>query len=249
MTSALIGHRGEPDNWPENSIAGFEAVLAAGASYIETDVQLTTDGVPVLSHDPSLLRVTGQDVMLTTSCYEDIRNIPAGYATRFGNKFHDCRIARLEQFVELLQRFPKARAFIEFKHASLIAHGYARVIETVMDLIRPVVGQCIMISFDYKALLYLRSHYQTPVGWVLPEWSELNRSQAAALSPEYLFCNRKRLPPEKEPLWPGSWQWAVYTVNDPDDARAFLQRGIQLVETNVIRRMLLETGLETDRHD
>ena len=243
MTSTLIGHRGEPDNWPENSLAGFEAVLADGARYIETDVQLTADGIPVLSHDPSLLRVTGQDVMVTTSPYEDIKNIPAGYEERFGKKYHDYRLARLEQFAELLLQWPDARAFIEFKDASLIAHGYPRVIDTVMDIIRPVAGQCIMISFDYEALQYLRSHYQTPVGWVLPEWSDSNRSRAVTLAPEYLFCNRKRLPPDTEPLWPGPWQWAVYTVNDPADAQVFLQRGMQLIETNVIRQMMTEPGL------
>ena len=249
MTLTLIGHRGEPDNWPENSLAGFEAVLAAGASYIETDVQLTADGIPLLSHDPSLLRVTGQDVTITASSYEDIKNIPAGYEERFGKKYHDYRLARLEQFAELLLQWPAARAFIEFKDASLIAHGYPRVIDTVMDIIRPVAGQCIMISFNYKALQYLRSHFQTPVGWVLPEWNDSNRSRAETLAPEYLFCNRKRLPPETQALWAGPWQWAVYTVNDAHEAQTLLQRGIQLVETNVIRHMMTEPALESGSHD
>ena len=35
----LIAHRGEPETWPENSLAGFAGVLAAGARHIETDVQ------------------------------------------------------------------------------------------------------------------------------------------------------------------------------------------------------------------
>jgi len=249
MTLTLIGHRGEPDNWPENSLAGFEAVLAAGAGYIETDVQLTADGIPILSHDHSLLRVTGQDVCITASSYADIKNIPAGDEEHFGNKYHDYRLARLDQFVGLLQQWPAARAFIEFKDASLIAHGHARVIDTVMDIIRPVAEQCIMISFSQEALLYLRSHYQTPVGWVLPEWNDSNRSRAETLAPEYLFCNRKRLPPATEALWTGPWQWAVYTVNDANEVQTFLQRGIQLIETNVIRHMMTELVLESGNHD
>ncbi len=59
MKPLLIGHRGEPETWPENSYQGFEAVLRAGACYIEADVQITADGVAVLSHDPSLLKITG----------------------------------------------------------------------------------------------------------------------------------------------------------------------------------------------
>ena len=249
MTSVLIGHRGEPDNWPENSLAGFEAVLAAGASYIETDVQLTADGIPVLSHDPSLLRVTGQDVTVTATPYATIRTIPAGYEERFGSKYRDYRLARLDQFVEVLKQWPAARAFVELKDASLVAHGHARVIDTVMRTIQPVADQCVLISFDYESLMYLRTHYQTPVGWVLLQWSDSNQSRAETLAPEYLFCNRKRLPPDSVPLWQGPWQWVVYTVNDASEAKAYLQRGIQLLETNVIRQLMSDPDMETDSHD
>ena len=56
---ALVAHRGQPQSYPENSLAGFEHALQAGASYVETDVQITSDGVPVLSHDANLLEISG----------------------------------------------------------------------------------------------------------------------------------------------------------------------------------------------
>ena len=31
MKDILIAHRGEPENWPENSLPGYQAVLEAGA--------------------------------------------------------------------------------------------------------------------------------------------------------------------------------------------------------------------------
>jgi len=130
MKDVLIGHRGEPDSWPENSLAGFEAVLSAGARYIETDVQLTADSIPVLSHDSSLLRVTGQDLVITATAYDAIRAIPAGYPEVFGDSYQDFRITRLDEFVKLLQQWPRAKAFVEIKHASIIAHGEAHVVDT-----------------------------------------------------------------------------------------------------------------------
>ena len=241
MKDVLIGHRGEPDSWPENSLAGFEAVLSAGARYIETDVQLTADSIPVLSHDPSLLRVTGQDIIITATKYETIRTIPAGYPERFGDRYPDFRIARLDELVGLLQHWPQVTAFIEIKHASLIAHGQTHVIDTINDTIRPVASQCVLISFDYAALVYSHQHYRIPIGWVLPEWSAANRSRAAELGPEYLFVNRKRLPAASEPLWQGPWQWAIYTINDAAAVQAYLDRGIQLIETNAITRLLPES--------
>ncbi len=54
MIPDLIGHRGARSLFPENTIAGFRAALAAGVSQFEIDVAMTGDGVAVLSHDPRL---------------------------------------------------------------------------------------------------------------------------------------------------------------------------------------------------
>jgi glycerophosphoryl diester phosphodiesterase len=52
----IIGHRGASAVAPENTIAAFEAAIAAGADGIEFDVRLTNDGVPVVIHDETLYR-------------------------------------------------------------------------------------------------------------------------------------------------------------------------------------------------
>ncbi|MEV7596593.1 glycerophosphodiester phosphodiesterase [Kitasatospora sp. NPDC089797] len=54
----VIGHRGAPRSAPENTMAAFEAALDQGADWLETDVQTTRDGVPVLMHDPTVDRTT-----------------------------------------------------------------------------------------------------------------------------------------------------------------------------------------------
>jgi glycerophosphoryl diester phosphodiesterase len=53
-TFDLQGHRGARGLCPENTLPSFEAALDLGVTSIETDVQLTADGVPVLCHDPDL---------------------------------------------------------------------------------------------------------------------------------------------------------------------------------------------------
>jgi len=244
MKPILIGHRGEPETWPENSLLGFQSVLEAGACLIETDVQITADGVAILSHDPSVSRITGTDLQITATDYNTLRALPAGYPERFGDQYQDLPIARLEELVDLLQQWPDARAFIEVKQASIDAHGIHKVVDTILDTIAPVLPQCILISFDYDILVHVRQHCQLPIGWVLREWSSDSRDHALKLAPEYLFCNRKRLPAETEPLWPGPWQWIVYTVNTASEVSPFLQRGIQLIETNCIRQLLSEVTLK-----
>ncbi len=55
----VVAHRTCPRDAPENSLEGIAVAAAAGANYVEVDVRLTRDGVPVLLHDPLLLRTTG----------------------------------------------------------------------------------------------------------------------------------------------------------------------------------------------
>jgi glycerophosphoryl diester phosphodiesterase len=52
----VIGHRGTPDD--ENTLRGLRDAVAAGAAGLEFDVWWTSDGVPVLSHDPTVDRTT-----------------------------------------------------------------------------------------------------------------------------------------------------------------------------------------------
>ena len=244
----LIAHRGEPETWPENSLAGFAGVLAAGARHIETDVQLTRDGVAVLSHDPSLDRMTGHDLVIATSDYAAMRDLPAGEPDRFGIRFAALRLARLEEFTALLQQWPQANAFVEIKPASIAAHGIETVVNKVLQLLGPVLSQCTLISFDLAALAYTRTQTQLPIGWVIPEWTPANQELATVLAPQYLFCNRKRLPPADEPLWPGDWHWVVYTVNEATEIAQFTARGIHMLETNNISALLADPRVSGAGH-
>ncbi len=51
-----IGHRGASGYAPEHTIASYDLALELGADYIEQDLQLTSDGVLVVLHDPTLDR-------------------------------------------------------------------------------------------------------------------------------------------------------------------------------------------------
>jgi glycerophosphoryl diester phosphodiesterase len=55
---AIIAHRTSPLDAPENSLAGIARSGELGADYVEIDVRLTRDGVPVMLHDALLLRTT-----------------------------------------------------------------------------------------------------------------------------------------------------------------------------------------------
>ena len=56
----LIAHRGAMAEAPENVAAGFDIAFSYRIDGIETDVQLSSDGVPVIFHDDTLRRITGK---------------------------------------------------------------------------------------------------------------------------------------------------------------------------------------------
>ena len=50
----ILGHRGSPKRFPENTLASFEETLRAGADGFETDLRLLFDRTAVLFHDDEL---------------------------------------------------------------------------------------------------------------------------------------------------------------------------------------------------
>ncbi|BDR56124.1 glycerophosphodiester phosphodiesterase family protein [Xylocopilactobacillus apis] len=59
--TVIFAHRGVHNLDPENSMASFKEAISIGIEGIETDVHLTKDFVPVIMHDESLQRMTGDE--------------------------------------------------------------------------------------------------------------------------------------------------------------------------------------------
>jgi len=92
MPPVIIAHRTSPLDAPENSLAGIRRSGELGADYVEIDVRLTRDGVPVMLHDGLLLRTT-------------LRPWPVTWATAAG-----LRRARLRRSGERVPTFAEAVA-------------------------------------------------------------------------------------------------------------------------------------------
>lgn len=67
------GHRGASAVAPENTAAAYEAAIAAGADFIETDLRLTRDGVAVAFHDNSLQRLCGDARAVEQLDFEELK--------------------------------------------------------------------------------------------------------------------------------------------------------------------------------
>lgn len=140
-----IAHRGYPLKHPENTLRGFRAALELGFDHLELDVQLTSDGVPVVIHDATLDRTTGGQGLVRSHTWEQLMQLDAGDGER---------IPTLEQALLLLK--DRLTVDIELKQTGDAMPGLEQtVLETIHRL--GMREQAILSSFDHYAIERVRA--------------------------------------------------------------------------------------------
>ncbi|QKK10931.1 MAG: glycerophosphodiester phosphodiesterase [Pseudomonadota bacterium] len=240
----LVAHRGDRARFPENTLPALAGAVALGALYVEFDIQLTADGVPVLLHDPTLERTGG--------CAGDVREMSSaiaqtmqvGEARRFGERYAQVTVPALTEVVELLNRSPAVTAFVEIKRHSVERFGVGSVLKAVAEALAAARFPWVIISFVDAVVATAKADLGAPVGWVLRRYDAPSREEARRLAPEYLFVSAEDIPPGTDKLWPGPWRWVVYDVNDAALALAFAERGCGLVETDELGALMHHPALQ-----
>jgi len=234
----IIGHRGNAAEFPENTLPALESAVELGLKHIEFDVQLTADKVPVVLHDAELSRVADRPEIVHELSWAELAEIPVGEIKRFGHRFAFTYPPSLAQTVDAIAGWPGVTAFVEIKRSSLRKFGRETVLRRVAEVLRPILGRCVVISFDLTSVKIMRMMTGVRIGWVLTEYSDAAQAEAAALAPEFLLCNLERLPEDGTHLWPGPWRWAIYEVRDLATARHCQALGASYVETMTVKGLL-----------
>ncbi|MEO7398720.1 MAG: glycerophosphodiester phosphodiesterase [Ilumatobacteraceae bacterium] len=98
-----FAHRGGASDAPENTMPAFEHAIGLGYRYLETDVQVTADGVLVAFHDYNLQRTCGIDRRVSDMTWQEVS------AARVDG------IAPIPTLEDLLGAWPEARVNIDCK--------------------------------------------------------------------------------------------------------------------------------------
>lgn len=241
---ALVAHRGYPSRYPENTLPGIEAAIRAGAHYVEFDIQLSRDRIPVLCHDASLLRTAGLDLRVMEMSATELENVDVGEAGRFDTRFRGTRLPHLSQALSLLaSRTTDVQAFVEIKQESIDYFGLATVVNAVMTEVNAGQAECIVISFNHECLNHARTLGARRIGWVTEQTDKQVGDILDALQPDFLFTSSECFGTLYRDF-PGTWRWAVYHTEDPQQALSFAAQGAELVETNAIAELLAALAME-----
>jgi glycerophosphoryl diester phosphodiesterase len=232
----LIAHRGWQTRFPENTLPALRGALNRGARHLECDVQLSADGLPLLCHDPTLQRLCGVDVDITTLRAAEALQLSAHEPGRLGVVHHGTPLATLEQAVGLCAAYPGVTLYVELKRHSLRRFGADRVLDAVLPVVAASAARIVLISFDVAVLLRARERAWARSALVLSDWEQAFSADVRALQPALLFGSIAWLAAHRLSELPSPV--AVYEVPTAEAARDWWQRGAALVETFAIGELL-----------
>jgi glycerophosphoryl diester phosphodiesterase len=235
----VIGHRGASGGAPENTRQALELALAQGADALEFDVHLSSDGTPVLMHDPLLDRTTGASGPLRTRTAAELAALDAGYhwSSDAGASFPwRGRGLGVPSLAEVLEHFPKTPLLIELK--AVEAAGPVHRVLQEHEATRRVV----LASFLDAALVPFRqAGFATGASkrGNLSLWLRAKLGLGAPAGPDRLYAV-----PERHRNWVvptarfvraarrAGRPVHVWTVNDPARAVELWRRGVSGIITD-----------------
>jgi glycerophosphoryl diester phosphodiesterase len=225
----LVAHRGYQLTCPENTLLAYRQAIISGALFVETDILLSADGVPVLCHDPVLTRLAGVDVRVDEQTLEQLKTYSFGEPQRLGCQFEDEKIATLAEFVQLLQQFPQVTAYVEIKEECVESFGMEAV-RCIVESLHQVQERSVVISFDYAATAFARQLGFPKVGIVLRQWQDVYLPVMQSIQPDCYFCATDMVP-EHALLADAIVPMVIYEISDLEQAHYWLGRGAYQVET------------------
>lgn len=226
----VLAHRGLALGVPENTLAGFEKAVAAGAVYLETDVNATADGIAVAVHDPTLDRIAGRPDRVADLTLEQLRTVDLGGDQRFAT------------LAELLLALPTSRFNIDIKSPDAAAPAAAaieaagardRVLITSFSTRRRRSASVLVpgVATSASAWEFVPALVAAKLGLV-PLARLILRHVDAVQIPRLIYGVETTTERTVRRLHAAGVEVHVWTVNDPAEARLLFERGVDGVVTD-----------------
>ncbi|NFO67015.1 glycerophosphodiester phosphodiesterase [Clostridium botulinum] len=151
----VSAHRGASINYPENTMKAFEMAVEQNADWIELDVQLTSDGIPVVMHDSNLYRITGVNKNIWEVTYNDIKDLDC--SSWFSSEFAGERISTLGEILDFAKK-EHIKLNIELKPTGHEKDFEKIVIDTINQ--KNFKNSCVVTSQEYSTFQRIKEYDQ-----------------------------------------------------------------------------------------
>lgn len=233
----IIGHRGAAGHAPENTLAGVRAAHGFGATWVEVDVKLTWDGVPILMHDATLQRTTGCKGAVARMAAAELAGCDAG--AWFSTEFEGEPIPTLADLVELLADLSMGLN-LEIKPCPGREEETGRAVAEVFPALWPAALPApVVSSFSVDALAAYAAvapamERALIVNNLPTDWAAI----AGRLGLKAMHCDAKRLKRHQvADIQAGGLAVRCYTVNDGNMAERLFGWGVESVISDFPDRM------------
>jgi glycerophosphoryl diester phosphodiesterase len=143
LTFEIIGHRGYGSSTPENTLAALRRSIKEAVDFAEIDVRLTSDGIPVLLHDESVARTTGNPHQISDLSLAEVKKLDAGSYN--SSSFKGEQIPSLEEALRLTRGKLKMLLHLKLPHSGPV----------IADIIRKTafpLTDVLVMSDDFDTL-------------------------------------------------------------------------------------------------
>ena len=224
----MVAHRGAGKVWVENSLPAFQNSAKCSYWGIETDIHCTKDGKYIIIHDDTPLRVTGIDgITVEETDFETLRNLHL-----LGLEGDEARLPTLEEYVTACKSGDKY-CVLELKN-QMPEKNIKEIIEQIKAM--DYLDRTVFISFSYTNMSILKKLVPDQAAQFLisqkrfEECIELVRSNPMDIDIDHR-CVTKELIDEMHGLGVKVNTW---TVNDPEEAEALTEMGIDFITTDIL---------------
>ncbi|MDD3020075.1 MAG: glycerophosphoryl diester phosphodiesterase [Alphaproteobacteria bacterium] len=228
----IIGHRGAKAYAPENTIESIQTAADMGCKWVELDVKLTKDSVPVIFHDDDLDRTTNGHGPIAEMKYADLCDLEAG--SWFSDSFSGIKIPTLEEAIEIiLQR--DLGVNLEIKPCPGREVETAEAMLDVLSQIWDDRDRLLISSFSYVSL---ETSMDMAADWYrglllesepMENWAELaDYLDATTINIDGRTATRDLV----DAIMDTERPILAYTINDPQLARTLRQWGVDAVFTD-----------------
>lgn len=239
----VTAHRGYSAAAPENTLPAFQLAIDQGCERAELDVQMTKDGVVMVTHDTNMRRCTGRNQNIYDMTYDEVRKLDAG--RWFGKKYAGTKVPTLEEVLDLCKG--KIELNIEVKPNAATPELEAETLRIIRE--KGFENDCVITSQSYATLCKVKELApEIPTGYILAlgVGSYYDLPAADFFSVESTFITSGMV----QQVHLRGKTVSAWTVNREEDASDLLSLGVDDVITDkpeMVQQLMAEdTDLDSE---